>query len=310
MHKTGNLAATLLGALSLTSSAPANPPDAHGFAPGTLAYHLSTNAVGHVNGIPAIYQNTVELSGFDSIGTNLDRVPQLAWSTNFWLKNVVGLSATSIGFSNQNAGCALFNGQGLATLVSPRHYLCATHMHPEEWGMIAFLDTNNVVYWRKTLARVDDGNDTSVGILNEDLPASVGYLPLLATNFEAYLPKNNSTLIQGVGMNQDMRLFGQPMLLGHNPFVVWHSNQTATNGLSSNWNVTIRGGDSSDPEMLLIHQQLVLVSHNYGVQVGPNYALEIPALNRSMHYLSTNHAALTDYQITTFPLTNWPVINP
>jgi hypothetical protein len=266
---------------------------------GTLAYHLSTNVAGRAEGHAGGYADMLEFSAPNS--TRLDRLTNAVWSHTFWLKGVEGLSATPIGYSN------VLGGQGLCTMVSPRHYLCATHMHPEGY-MIAFLDTNNVVFWRKTLQRVDVGNDVSVGILNADLPRSIGFLPVLPANFTNYLPATSS-FIQGIGMNQDMCLFGQPMRFGYGNFVNWDSRETVPFGLTKNWNVTIRVGDSSNPEMLLIGNQLVLVSHNFFVQGGPNYAFEIPAINKSMHLLSTKNHARTDYQLTEFPLTNWPAIH-
>ena len=91
-------------------------------------------------------------------------------------------------------------------------------------------------------------------------------------------------------------------------FANWSSGKSVPSGLNTNWNVTIRGGDSSNPALLLIGNQLVLVSHNYHVNGGPNYAFQIPAINRVMHQLSTNHLVHTDYQLTLFPLTNWPAL--
>ncbi|MDD5139343.1 MAG: hypothetical protein PHY43_03665 [Verrucomicrobiales bacterium] len=267
--------------------------------PGTLAYHLSTNAAGRAAGRYGGYSDKVVLVAPHSI--RLTHYAEADWSRACWLKDVQGLSATPIGFSNS------LSGQGLPTMVSPRHYVCATHMHPE--GCLkAFLDTNNVIFWRKTLQRVDVGNDTSVGILDADLPPSVGFLPVLPANFTNYLPTTSSNVVQGIGMNQDMYLFGQPMTFGNGGFVNWDSSQTAPFGLTTNWNVTIRGGDSSNPDMLLIGNQLVLVSHNSVVQGGPNYAFQIPAINQAMHLLSTNNHVRTDYQLTGFPLTNWPKI--
>ena len=271
---------------------------------GTLAYHLSTNAVGHTNGFVGSYNDMVEYSAPSS--TNLDRLTNAVWSTNFWLKGVQGLSANTIGYSN------VLGGQGLITMVSPRHYLLATHMHPEGY-MIAFLDTNNVVYWRTTLQRIDvtntAANDTSVGILNADLPPSVGFLPIVPTNLSSYLPENGSSNVQGIGMNQQFRLFSQPMTFGTN-YVSWNNSSMAPFGLPINWDVLIVPGDSSAPEMFLISNQLVLASHNYSAGVGPNYASQLAAINQQMHYLSTNNAVTnTDYQLTIFSMTNWPVIH-
>jgi hypothetical protein len=283
-----------------------------GVALGTLAYHLSTNAVGHASQFTGVYRDTVEFTAPAS--ANLDRLTKAVWSTNFWLEGACGLCATPIGFTN------LLGGQGLPTMVSPRHYLCATHMHQEGYT-IAFLDTNNVVHWRRTLQRSNIGFDISVGLLNEDLPPSVGYLPVLPPGFTNCLPNipangiprgpptDTDGLIQGIGMNQDMRLFGQPMILG-NPLVTWNNRQSVPFGLSTNWNVAIRSGDSSNPEMLLVGNQLVLVSHNFVAFGGPNYAFHFNEINREMHHLSTNNHLHTDYQLTPFPLTNWPAIHP
>jgi hypothetical protein len=106
-----------------------------------------------------------------------------------------------------------------------------------------------------------------------------------------------------------MMLFGQPMSFAGGNFVSWNSRNSVPFGLATKWNVTIRGGDSSNPEMLLIGNQLVLVSHNFFAGGGPNYARQIPDINRTMRLLSTNNHVHTDYQLTLFPLTNWPALH-
>ena len=279
--------------------ASAQEPIDESFKPGTLAYHLSTNAATYAAGRSGGYNDMLVV--VTPYSSPLTRFANATWLRTCWLKDVQGLSATPIGFSN------VLGGQGLPTLVSPRHYVGATHMHPEGY-LIAFLDTNNIVHWRKTLQRVDVGNDTSVGILNADLPPAVGFLPVLPANFTNYLPMTVASIVQGIGMNQDMCLFGQPMAFANLNFINWDSRKTAPFGLTTNWNVTLRGGDSSNPDMLLIGNQLVLVSHNSYITGGPNYACQIHAINQSMHLLSTNNRAGSDYQLTEFPLTNWPVI--
>jgi len=275
-------------------------------APGTLAYHLSTNAVGYANGYSGGGNDKFELSGwvYDLYsGTNMAHLTNSVWSTNFWLHGVQGLSATSIGISNS------LGGQGLVTMVSPRHCVYATHMHVSPgYFMAAFLDSNNIIYWRTNMQSVDIGDDISVGILNADLPLSIGFLPVAPTNLASYLPTNSFSYVQGIGMNQDMNLFSQPMVFPY-PAVSWNSSISAPYGLPVNWDIALRGGDSSGPERLLIANQLVLVSHNSGPTAGPNYAFQIDAINQLMHYLSTNNSVGTDYQITQFTLTNWPTIH-
>jgi hypothetical protein len=275
---------------------------------GTMAYHLSTNAAGYASGRSGSSSDMLILANWSYAqysATNLALLTNAVWSTNFWLHGVQGLSATAIGYSNG------FGAQGLVTMVSPRHYLFATHVHPEDL-LVAFLDTNNVLYWRTTLQRVDVANDTSVGILNADLPASVGFMPVVPTNLSSYVPTNATAYVQGIGMNQDGKLFGQPMNFADSIFVGFNSLKAVPFGLGTNWNIAIRVGDSSDPEMFLVGNQLVLVTHNYtgGTSgTGPNYSFQVNGINQAMHYLSTNNTVGSDYQLITFSLTNWPTIH-
>ena len=272
---------------------------------GTLAYHLATNALGHARGYSGSYDDTLELSKWVYAiysKSNLACLTNAVWSTRFWLHGVKGLSATSIGFKEG------MGGQGMVTMVSPRHYLFATHMHPETYTM-AFLDTNNVIQWRTTLERLDLTGDISVGIINADLPPSVGYLPILPANYTNYLSVKLNPVVQGIGMNQQMRLFSEPMDFGSPGVVFWNSHVAVPFGLGTNWNVTLGGGDSSNPAMLLINNQLVLASHNFFVQGGPNYSAKMDAINEAMHRLSTRHHLRTDYQLTPFSLKNWRITN-
>jgi len=272
----------------------------------TLAYHLATNAVGHAAGYTNIPGAMLVVSGYTYPPTNT------LWSTNCWLHGVQGLSATCIGFSNA------FNGQGLVTMVSPRHFLFAAHTFPGLGGAsLAFLDTNNVVYWRALAARTNldiwhnpATNDTAIGILNADLPPSVGYVPVLSPDFATYLSTDSSIYIQGIGMNQEMRVFSQPMNLSTPYAVGWDPAQVIPFGLGTNWSRTIIKGDSSNPERFLINNQLVLISGNATSGGGPNYASEVNGINERMSWLSAAQGGSNspDYQLTLYPLTNWPAI--
>jgi hypothetical protein len=80
-------------------------------------------------------------------------------------------------------------------MVSPRHYLRAHHVGAPG-DLIAFLDTNNVIYWRMSVQQVEVGSDTDVGLLNADLPPSVGYLPVIPADFTNYLPTTSYSYVQ------------------------------------------------------------------------------------------------------------------
>ena len=283
---------------------------------GTLAYHLSTNAAARTNcisGLGDIYNVTQPLANYtfgDLHADGLYRITNAVWSTNFWLKGVHGLSSTSIGFSNGLTGTTMI------TMISPRHYIKAYHTHYPT-GLIAFLDTNNVMYWRNFNEQVAIGTNTAdiqnkdiyVGILDADLPTSVGFVPILADNFTNYLPTNSYSYVQGIGMSQDIRIYSQPMTFGDPNYIDWTPSVSCPFGPSTNWNLEIKRGDSSNPEWLLIGNQLVLVSQITSYTFGSKDSVFIDQINQAMHYLSTNNGAATDYQITKFELTNWPSIH-
>lgn len=280
---------------------PAVPAD----SPAALQNYLATNAAAHARGYVGNSADTVALAHWNYAlytGTNLTYLTNATWSQSFWLHGVRGLSATCIGFSNS------LGGQGLITMISPRHYLCMSHMHPENL-LAAFLDTNNVVHWRKTVARGEVSKETSVGILDSDLPPSVGFLPILPANYSTWLPTSSSVVIQGIGMNQDMRIFGLPMTFAFPPYIAWDPGFSVPDGLDKSWNAALRGGDSSNPVRLLIGNELVLAAENYSINAGPNFALNIDAINQRMHELSTRVSAKSDYQVKIYPLTNWPAIS-
>jgi hypothetical protein len=177
------------------------------------------------------------------------------------------------------------------TMVSSRHYLRAQHIGALSSGtLIAFLDTNNE-------------------ILNADLPPSVGYLAVIPANYTNYPPTTTYSYVHGIGLHQDLRLFSQPMTFGDPTYVGWSSSVAPPFGLGTNWDIGLFSGDSSNPEMFLINHQFVLLTHNFGAGDGPNYAFQTTAINQQMHYLSTNNAVGTDYQLTSYSLTNWPTIH-
>jgi alpha-tubulin suppressor-like RCC1 family protein len=275
-------------------------------ASNTLAYHLSTNAVGYAASYAGSGSDQSLLSGWVQVynhPTNLHAWTNAVWSTNCWLKGVRGLSATGVGVLYHSGG------QSLPTMISPRHCVFAEHTHlGQDHFVAAFLGTNNVLYWRTNMETVHLGNDASVGILDSDLPPEVGYLPVLLANFTNYLPTTTFSYVQGIGMNQFMRAFSQPMRFGDPVFIFWNSTNTPPLGLGTNWNTALEGGDSSAPERLLISSEMVLATHNYFDKSGPNYAYQLNLINQAMHYLSTNKGANSDYQLTTFSLTNWPAI--
>lgn len=283
----------------------------------TLGYHLATNAVGRTagftNALAAMaYLRNGPPAGFYQYATSY----RAAWSPKCWLAGVRGLSATALGYALTNVQTD--DGAAMFTMVSPRHYLAASHM---TWSRFfhghdaaVFLDTNNVVYYRKSLQLTNLGNEIAVGILDADLPASVGFLPLLPGNYTNWLAAGAP--VEGIGVNQDCLLFGEALRFGGVGGIWYAGDIPVPFGLGTNWtscadpaaNCHLRRGDSSDPVRLLIGNELVLVSAATTGSSGTDYALASAQINQQMHYLSTNNGLATDYQLSFVGLTNWPAL--
>jgi hypothetical protein len=272
----------------------------------TLARDLAMNAAARARGRTGTGDDKRLVNGWSYAfytSTNLQLLTRATWSTNCWLSGAKGLPATPIGMSNNLAGQTMF------TMVSPRHFLSASHVGVGFRGvMAAFLDTNNVVHWRRTVGEVVLGNDISVGILDADLPPSVGFLPVLSPGYTNYLPCSPTTVVQGVGMNQDLQVFSQPITFQNLADVRWSPLAAAPFGLGTNWNVGIRGGDSSLPVRLLVKDQLVLVTQHHFADSGPNLTLAFGAINQAMHSLSASLGLKSDFQLTPYDFSDWPAL--
>ncbi len=281
----------------------------------TLAYHLATNAVGRTKGFTdplaaMAFLATGPAPRFYQFSTRYGA----AWSSHCWLRGVRGLSATCLGYiCTNNAGY-----EYMITMVSPRHYLAASHVTwaPFFKGLepAVFAGANNVLYYRKSLEVTNVGNDIAVGILDSDLPPSVGYLPLLPANYTNWL--DTATDVQGIGVNQDYLVFGEAVSFAGRGMVSFTGTKTVPFGLGTNWTSCadplargfLRQGDSSDPVRLLVGNQLVLVGLALTPATGPDCALASDRINQQMHYLSTSHHVGKDYQLSFIALTNWPTL--
>lgn len=328
----------LLGTLAASSS-PTNytvggklvlPPPVP--VPTLLAYHLATNIAAHTVGhaVP-LTDMAYTLPGWDQpLAVTNDYRP--VWNPNFWMSGVIGQSATVLAFTIQ-VGLTPRMYVYPFTMVSPRHYLRAAHVsngddfwhfNPGSKTVCALFADDHAVYYRHFIQETNDtgadaNRDIGVGMIDEDLPASVGFLPVLPADYTSWIPA--WTWVQGLGMNQDRIVFAcgvMPWVAG----VSWQGNIAIPNGVGTNWTTcadplavfggtpcSLRNSDSSSPIRLLIGNQLVLVSAGHGASGGPDYAKNMDLINARMHYLSTNNGVVAgsarDYQLTPISLTNW-----
>jgi hypothetical protein len=202
------------------------------------------------------------------------------------ISGVTASASTKLIFSTQNhttstyvrnTGCwasdlnltpiSPWNSTGGATragaLISPRHIIFAAHYQIEVGATIRFIDQNNNVITRTMTNKLTHPAyrpyypDITIGVLNSDVPASIGYAKILPQNWANYLPSLSSNnrvpclyldqeekaLIIDLISIGDFALFASPSVSSRLAFyekVTW--------------------GDSGNPFFLIINNELVILS--------------------------------------------------
>jgi len=232
------------------------------------------------------------------------------WRTNFWLWGVKGIAASSVGCQSD------YQAIYAANMISPRHCLFVDHVR---WRydntnlLIRFIGTDNVgantnYTWARCLEYVVIKNDICVGLMDRDLPKTVGYYPVLPKDFVAYTGAGRRVAWQGIGYSQDRMSFSESVFMSTSNAccIGWEPQTPPLFGLSTNWgHKWLRSGDSSNPVRLLVGDQLVLVSVASGVQSGPVISAYFDQINAAMHHLSTNHHLASDYQLTSIDMSRF-----
>ena len=275
---------------------PRDTTNFNSYVPGSLAYQCVTNTQARTNGLTPASEAMFSTASWST--TNFVRNP------NFWLAFAPEKTAIVIGQGNP------LTGEIGDAAVSPRHVINCAHAPFGVGNKLLFIDDNGSDVWRTVMANKNygyPGSDINVALLDSDLPSTVNPFKILPTKCVAWLPTlTNSPTLHIVAANQDKKVF--PKLLGKSP---WDSillvNSSAL-WLGTNWNVTIRSGDSGHALMLLVGTNLVLLSHWTSAGSGTfySYPTNFTLIDAGMHYLSTNNDLSSDYQLSTVNLSAFP----
>lgn len=205
-------------------------------------------------------------------------------NTGCWASD---LDLTCVSVWNSSLG-----SQGGGTLISPRHIIFAAHFQINNGSILRFVNNNNEVISRTLINKITHPNynspivffpDITIGVLDSDVPTSIGFAKILPLNWSNYLPTltiENDTIFGGFtipclffdqekkALISDLRSLILPSgftLPASN--IPWPQDGRFTNTLwkqPSNTRLlffeTIVTGDSGSPAFLIINNQLVLVT--------------------------------------------------
>ena len=294
------------------------------FIPGSLAYHVLTNALGTTNGFDPIHSNCLtELFG-----------AQYTWNTNLWLfrfPEITSLnSGLGIGASGQSPGT-----YGMQ-LITQRHAIMAKHttFANPVGTLIAFTDKNGKIYTNHIQSMKDFGLDINIVQFSDALPAQFVPFRLMPTNFATVYMTNlagnpSGVRIPVVAGTYDRHLYFMSLTSVHNdtdggrgtsgmPGIITYDGGSVspgmwlTNQIGYGWGentspLYIKTGDSSSPIIMIVRTNLVLLSSLYSFGVSPDYASAGPTIQATVDTLTVAAGGTNgQYKVETIDLSSFP----
>lgn len=151
------------------------------------------------------------------------------------------------------------------TLISPRHVVFCEHynFHPSVGATIRFVASDGTVVNRTITALETDPDyapfypDITIGLLDSDVPASIGFAKILPQNWPNYLPSLSSTYrLPCLVLDQEEKaLISELYFLGNKALFL-----TPTNTIRFSFFESIILGDSGNPAFLIIDDELVIIT--------------------------------------------------
>ncbi|MFT7463933.1 MAG: hypothetical protein ACI9EF_002281 [Pseudohongiellaceae bacterium] len=222
-------------------------------------------------------------SSQDFVNKTFVRNPD-CWAAGFDLTGISPWNATG---ANTRAG----------TLVSPRHIVFAKHFPISTTpgsNEIVFVTADDVTVSRQVVGVSFPGGDTAVGVLDSDVPPSIGFFKVLAADWGKFLWE--VTDLPMLHLDQEEKAIAREL-----NFISGNSIQH-TNGagaLRFPFSETIISGDSGNAAFFLIDGEAVLALTHFTSTSGPFYTKYIAEVDAAMTALGGG------YQLTTFDLGDW-----
>jgi|GEM_PF-2559534 len=210
---------------------------------------------------------------------------------------VTGVDMTPVATWNSETA-AYGNSWRGQTLVSPRHYIGAAHWAVPVGTTLHFVTSDNTVVARTITARQTiAGTDIIVGVLNADVPGTIGFARVLPDAWAAKLPTLAQYEYPCVSMDQGQQVFIREITsLGAS--VICQRPKLASR--LSFYKDAI-SGDSGSPVFLIVNNAMVLLTTWYsgGGGAGPFITHNRAAINAAMTTLGGGYQ-LTDVDLSGF----------
>lgn len=219
-----------------------------GYASSSLAKEVSDAVDDRISGLDASTAKPI-------FSTQNHSTPTYVRNTNCWVSD---LNLTSISPWNSTEGD---NRAGV--LISPRHIIFAAHYQINNGSTVRFVDNNNNVVTRTMVNKLTHPEyspyypDLTVGLLDSDVPNTIGFVKILPQNWSNYLPSLSSIYrVPCLVLDQEEKaLISELYNLNTSAAFSTPINPTRLAFFES-----IVLGDSGNPAFLIINDELVIIT--------------------------------------------------
>ncbi len=218
---------------------------------------------------------------------------------------------TSRGTPIDLTGLSPWNATGkhrmAGVLISPRHIAFAAHYQIGNGVEVVFVDNgNNVVTRTLTAKRTVSSTDIAIGVLNEDVPASITHYPIISqSQFDDHLQpltvpmlvldQEEKALIKDITHRTYYMTPDHP-ILGHKAASASADPKSLQRSL---FDETLIGGDSGNPGFIIIDGKPALMITHHTSMTGPSYPHLLDRVNEAMTTLGGGHQAAS-YDLSCF----------
>ena len=274
------------------------------------------------------YQIDSRIEGLNDSTGLLSLYSTRATSTGTWTKNENVWSnngETPLDFSGQSVWNTTGGYTRSGTLISPRHIIFAKHFPINTDAIVTFIDSAGSIVNRTLQSQIQlsdpDGfeglSDIVVGILNEDVPETVAYYPILTPEqIDSYFSKDKN--IPLIIFNQFDEVIIHK-LIGFT-FVCNTSGGTCISGARYNTAHSVSNDetqalfykgiiddDSGNPGFFVINNQPIFNFYHFTALSGPTLSHHLTEINDAM---ATLQGGDTPYQVSTYTTNCFTQINP
>jgi len=261
---------------------------------GSLRAHLVAQTDTRASAFSGIAERHVMLSEWNP-GVSYVR------STNCWITGGTDLDMTPVAVWNSETA-AYGNSWRGQTLVSPRHYIGAAHWAVAVGTTLHFVTADNTLVSRTVTGRqIISGTDIIVGVLDSDVPGTIGFARVLPDAWAAKLPTLSLIPYPVCSMDQGRRIFIRDLAALDSNGRNGVRCQVPTLAARLPFYAPAVSGDSGSPVFLIINNAMVLLGTWYGGGGGsaPFVTAHRAAINAAMTTLGGGYQ-LTDADLSGF----------